>query len=269
MHMIESGMLDNINSLNAGTVLVDKPNADKIYIADAADIHGGSLHCNKEALEYFVSSVFHTKDFYVIIGGDSMEHATKSSPGSAAEEETHGMDQILMVSRMLRPIRDRILFVRSGNHGRTRALRNNTPDPEHMLAEIMGVPYKTGFAAVTAVVGPHTYVLGTSHTSKKPTALSYIPVDVMFHEHTHEKGTSTTKNLEFSAVMRSWTVQERVEVHAGSYLQWDGYAQENMYKPHFTGTPVVELHGDTSSKYIRRFETTYDFNRVVHPETLN
>ncbi|MBQ5637355.1 MAG: hypothetical protein IIV08_07340, partial [Selenomonadales bacterium] len=60
---------------------------------------------------------------FVIIGGDVTEHATTTGASSVFEESCHGIEQVYKVRDLLLPIKDKILYIRRGNHGQGRALR--------------------------------------------------------------------------------------------------------------------------------------------------
>ena len=108
--------------------------ADYIYLADVSDIHIGNIYHNKEAFDKFIKGVMDIPNMYVIIGGDSTDGSSTTTASSLFEESIHGSEQVLTAVQLLKPIQDRILFVRSGNNGYERALKHGKMIPEQMLA---------------------------------------------------------------------------------------------------------------------------------------
>lgn len=251
-------------SLNVNKIDV-RVESERAYIADISDIHVGNIYHNREAFEKFISQVKTIDNLYLIIGGDSTDNATTSSASSVFEQAEHGGDQVLTVYRLLEPIKDRILFCRSGNHGYERALKHNRLIPEQMLAELLGVPFYHGMASVFFNVNKNLYVIGTWHNSKKPDKMEWLHTDITFYEHLHKTTYERTMVAEPNRIAKAWSLIEHLDVQTGSFLGWGGYSADKGYRPNDCGTSIVELSGERNKKQMRVHD---HIDRVLELEHL-
>lgn len=251
-------------SLNVNKIDV-RVESEQAYIADISDIHVGNIYHNREAFEKFISQVKTIDNLYLIIGGDSTDNATTSSASSVFEQLEHGGDQVLTAYRLLEPIKDRILFCRSGNHGYERALKHNRLIPEQMLAELLGVPFYHGMASVFFNVNKNLYVIGTWHNSKKPDKMEWLHTDITFYEHLHKTTYERTMVAEPNRIAKAWSLIEHLDVQTGSFLGWGGYSADKGYRPNDCGTSIVELSGERNKKQMRVHD---HIDRVLELEHL-
>lgn len=251
-------------SLNVNKIDV-RVESERAYIADISDIHVGNIYHNREAFEKFISQVKTIDNLYLIIGGDSTDNATTSSASSVFEQLEHGGDQVLTAYRLLEPIKDRILFCRSGNHGYERALKHNRLIPEQMLAELLGVPFYHGMASVFFNVNKNLYVIGTWHNSKKPDKMEWLHTDITFYEHLHKTTYERTMVAEPNRIAKAWSLIEHLDVQTGSFLGWGGYSADKGYRPNDCGTSIVELSGERNKKQMRVHD---HIDRVLELEHL-
>lgn len=251
-------------SLNVNKIDV-RVESERAYIADISDIHVGNIYHNRETFEKFISQVKTIDNLYLIIGGDSTDNATTSSASSVFEQAEHGGDQVLTAYRLLEPIKDRILFCRSGNHGYERALKHNRLIPEQMLAELLGVPFFHGMASVFFNVNKNLYVIGTWHNSKKPDKMEWLHTDITFYEHLHKTTYERTMVAEPNRIAKAWSLIEHLDVQTGSFLGWGGYSADKGYRPNDCGTSIVELSGERNKKQMRVHD---HIDRVLELEHL-
>lgn len=239
--------------------------ADRAYIADISDIHVGNIYHNKQAFVDFLNKVKAIDNLYLIIGGDSTDNATTVSASSVFEQAEHGGDQVLTAYKLLQPIKDRILFCRSGNHGYERALKHNKLIPEQMLAELLGVPFYHGMASVFFNVNKNLYVIGTWHNAKKPSSMEWLHTDITFYEHLHKTTYERSLVATPNRIAKAWSMVEHYDVQSGSFLGWGGYSADKGYRPNDCGTSVVELSGEKNKKSIRVHD---NIDRLVELEEL-
>ena len=251
------------NVLNNCTTSI-RVDADYAYIADLADVHMGAKSHHARKFNETVSLIQRVPNLYVIIGGDCTESSGVYTKSSVFEENSHGYEQVKEIRNKLRPIQDRILFVRSGNHGHERAARNNAMPPEAILADLLDVPYFEGFGSAIVNVRKNTYVTAAWHNNKKPDKFGWMQgVDVMFYEHKHLQGFEREPIATVNRFTKKWLVREMLHVQAGSFLSWSGYAVDKGYKPQFTGSPVVELCGIKERWGTACYENIEQFKRAV------
>jgi hypothetical protein len=239
--------------------------ADYAYVADLSDVHVGADGHHKKEFDAVVNLIAEIPNFYVIIGGDSTESSGLATKSSVFDENKHGIDQIIDLRKRLRPIKDRILFIRSGNHGFERSMKANKIPPEHVLAELLEVPFFRGFGAAIINARKNAYVLATNHTNQNAHKLEWLNTDVLFMEHKHIKGFQRETVAMANKFTKKWMVRDRLVVQTGSFLSWAGYAKDRLYRPQYVGTPIVELSGIRDKWDMRVYERTEDFLRTVFP----
>ena len=89
-----------------------------ITIVPISDVHLGAEECMDEAFRRFVRSVQETPNVYVTLGGDLIDNGLKSSVTNVYRASMRPFEQKREMSRLLEPIRDRIICAVSGNHER-------------------------------------------------------------------------------------------------------------------------------------------------------
>ncbi len=237
--------------------------ADYVYLANLADVHVGAAHHHTKKFVDTVNTILKVPNFFVIIGGDSTESSGMHTKSSVFEENKHGYDQVKEIRDKLRPIKDRILFVRSGNHGHERAMRNNKMAPEEVLADLLDVPYFKGFGAAIVNARKNSYVVTTQHNSKKPDKFQHFHSDINFFEHKHLQGFEREMTATVNRFAKKWTIRDVLNVQSGSFLSWGGYAMDKGYKPLATGCPVVEMSGVANKWGTLCYENIDQFKRAV------
>lgn len=237
--------------------------ADYAYVTDLADVHVGALTHHDKLFKKTIELIARVPNFYAIIGGDGTESCGMHTKGSVFDERSHGYDQVKELRNKLRPIRDKILFVRSGNHGADRAMKNNKMAPEEILADLLDVPYFRGFGAAIVNARKNTYVIGTQHNAKKPQHFGWLHCDAIFYEHLHKQGFERVPVATVNRFTKKWMVRDTLQIQAGSFLSWGGYAKDKGYAPQYTGAPVLELCGIKEQWDMRVYERFEDFTRLV------
>ena len=236
-----------LDSLNTNSVTY-KTDEDFLYLVDLSDIHVGNMYHNEKVFKKWIKTVQGIPNMRVIIGGDSTDNASTHSASSPYEELLHGGDQVLKIRDLLLPIKDKILFCRSGNHGYERALKHNKLIPEHMLAELLGVPFLHGLCSAFITVGENSYLVSTWHNAKSPKSMGWLDADVIFYEHKHlhhwERELITKPNKS----SKTFTLQYKYHVQTGSFQGWGGYAADKGYPISECGTNIVRLNGGTYKK---------------------
>ena len=81
----------------------------------------------------FCRQIASDQNAYIILGGDLMNNATRSSVSNVFEERIRPRDQKKQLVTLLEPVRDRILCMVSGNHER-RSGKDADDDPTYDIA---------------------------------------------------------------------------------------------------------------------------------------
>jgi len=89
---------------------------DTVEIIPIGDVHLGSGHFNKKAFESMLDYVKSSPNRFVVLNGDLLNNAIKTSVSDIYSEKMTPDECIDMLFEYLKPIKERILGVISGNH---------------------------------------------------------------------------------------------------------------------------------------------------------
>ena len=92
------------------------PKREDITIIPVSDVHIGAQECNMAAWQSFCKSLVDVPNTYIVIVGDIVNNATKTSVSNVYEETIRPRDQKKLAVEMLTPVRDKILAMVGGNH---------------------------------------------------------------------------------------------------------------------------------------------------------
>lgn len=219
---------------------------------------------NEKLLDEFIETVLSVENFFVIIGGDSFENAVIGSKSSVFDEKLHGIDAITYLAEKLKPIKDRILYVGSGNHDFSRSMNTNKISPSAVLAFHLGVPFFRSFGCVFLNCRKNQYTIFTQHSGKKVENIEWVHANVFFHEHKHENYYKRNITAEPNKYTKGWIVRPVYHLQGGSYLSWgNNYASDKMYRPSVNGSLIAELSGIKNKWQVNVFDNIDLFKRVV------
>ena len=152
---------------------------------------------------------------------------------------------------MIRPIIDKCLFVRGGNHDYLRSLSLLDYDVSRMIGKDMGVPYykMPGYAVLT--VKGQDWILASGHGKSgakngdlelDKMAAVYSEADVFFLGHNHQLYAKPLDSMRIDgdeeALHRRWYIR------GGSFLRYAEYARYSIYPIVRTGWVTMEFDKD-------------------------
>lgn len=106
-----------------------------------SDVHIGDPHCDFETLEKIIEHIKNTPSMYVILLGDILNTALKTSKSDIYTETMNVAEAQKKAVELLYPIRDKILAMTPGNH-ENRVWREAGVDISLWLADKLGVTDK-------------------------------------------------------------------------------------------------------------------------------
>ena len=247
------------------TVKVELPKAlTSIEVHPFADLHIGDKHCDVESVKKRIEEVKGKENAYIILNGDIINNATKTSVSDCYAEELTPMEQISRFVELFEPVKDKILCLTSGNH-ENRTYNKEGIDITRLCARELGVEKrysKTGallflkFGCKT--IGNHgdslKYTIYCNHGSgggRKEGAKAIrladmaciVDADIYIHSHTHlpmimKQGFCRT-NMTHSTV----TNVTKLFVNTASSLKYGGYGEAFEFKPNSIDTPTIYING--------------------------
>ena len=109
------------------------PDRPDIKIYPIADVHLGAIECMEDRWKKFCEMVANEPDTYLILAGDLIQNATKTSIGNPFEQMYRPREQKRLMIEYLKPLRDKILCMVGGNHER-RTDKDTDSSPAYDIA---------------------------------------------------------------------------------------------------------------------------------------
>ena len=235
-----------------------------IEVHPFADLHIGDKHCDLENIKSRIEEVKQKENAYIILNGDIINNATKTSVSDCYAEELSPMEQISRFVELFEPVKDRLLCITSGNH-ENRTYNKEGIDITRLCARELGVEnrysktsaivfIKFGCKAVMNHGRPLTYSMYCNHGSgggRKEGAKAIrladmacvVDADIYLHSHTHlpmvmKQGFYRTDYQHCLACNVT-----KLFVNTSSALKYGGYGEAFEFKPNSTDTPTISING--------------------------
>lgn len=243
-----------------------------VKIITVADYHTGSPQSDENLIKKELEYVQNNKDVYAIINGDLIDNATKTSVGDVYTQNLSPMQQLEKIVSMLRPIKDKILCITSGNH-EDRSYKNEGIDMMKIVASELGLQdrYSNASCVLFLRFGEMSEGRKETNGSGMPRQVCYtiyvthgsggggsigsksnrvsslqgiIDTDIYIISHMH------TPNVFKEAYHRVDTrnsfvsLVDKLFVITGGKVKWnDSYAEKKSLKPTSLVNPIIHLNG--------------------------
>ena len=242
------------------------PDFESIDILALADPHIGDIYSDFKKLQEQIAWVLEKENRYVILNGDLVDMAVRSSIGDIYSQNLTPMQALEQCVKIFGPIAPRILSIQPGNH-ELRIWKTDGIDFTKLLCHQLGLAdiYSNASTLIFLRFGkrprsenshsrPQMYSIYCVHGSgagrtegakvNRLTQLaSIIDADIYIHSHTHSPVVTRGAFYRVSAANSSVTKVERLFVNTGSVRDWGGYAELQSFKPSSLETPIIHLSG--------------------------
>ena len=229
--------------------------ANEIQLVPFGDLHYGDKSCNINRAKETIDWVRTHENARVILMGDMLNSATKTSVGAAVfDEDSHGQEQLEFMTELLRPIKNKIYASVTGNH-EFRIYKDSGYDVTKIMAKDLGHKYLGYGGFLKVKVGKNNYTFYVTHGSSGATLpytkikklldiSSFIDADVycMGHVHSLQSHTQEVQRVDLRA--RTVVKDKKYYVLTGHYLNYaDSYAEMKNMRPEKQGSPTIVLGG--------------------------
>lgn len=240
------------------------PDREDITIIPVSDVHLGAKECMEEEFRSFISKVREQPNVYLILGGDLINNATRSSVSNIFEETMRPKEQKRAMAEILEPVADRIICAVSGNHER-RSGKDADDDPTYdIMAKIdCEDVYRENIAFVKIQMGKvesggttnPTYVLAVTHGNGggmltsgavlrgERFAYAISGIDALIFGHTHKTFTTISGKLCVDSHNNKVSVKPFRVINMTSWLEWSGYPVQKMLLPSVHALHTITLCG--------------------------
>ena len=241
------------------------PSREDITIIPVADVHLGAKECREQEFMSFLDTVAKTPNLYLVLAGDLINNATRSSVSNVFEDRYRPSDQKKMMAKLLEPVKDRILCACPGNHeARSGKDADDCPlydilcklDIEHLYRENLaivkirmgdnirgkGTQNPSYILAVTHGSGGGIYT-GAAVNKNERFAYTFDGIDAMITGHTHKPVVSAPGKIKVDTLHNRVTVEQFKVITATSWLDYGGYAARKMLIPASHALQTMTLRG--------------------------
>lgn len=236
-----------------------------------ADLHIGDPHCDMAEVTKRVKQIEEDPYGLVVLNGDLMNTALKTSVSDVYSEVLSPMQQITYLVNLLRPIAGKVIGATAGNH-ENRVFQNDGLDTMRLVCRELGVEDKYAPEGVLiflrfgkrnghahhadrhprqwySIYAMHGSGGGGRKEGGKATRLadmnSIVDADIFIHSHVH---LGMIMKERYYRIDNSNCVAKPVDklfVCTGASLKYGGYGQAKGFKPASQATPVIHLEAKT------------------------
>jgi predicted phosphodiesterase len=241
------------------------PEREDITIIPIADVHLGARECMEQEFISFIDSIKDKPNVYLVLGGDLINNATRSSVSNIFEEVMRPADQKKEMAKILAPVADKILAAVSGNHER-RSGKDADDDPaydimckidrEDIYRENMAfVKMQFGNTKADGEYNP-TYTVVVTHGAGGGMLTSGAVLrgerfgyavdgmDALIMGHTHKPFTTVPGKIVIDKQNNKVSVKPFKVVNMTSWLDYSGYAMQKMLLPNTHCLHTLTLRGN-------------------------
>lgn len=240
------------------------PKKEDITIIPVSDVHLGAKECDEQKFFTFLKKVAETPNTFLILAGDLINNATKSSVSNVFEDIYRPSDQKKMMAKLLEPVKDRILAAIPGNH-EARSGKEADDDPLYDILCKLDIEhlYRENIAFVRICMGDNktdgrrnpTYIFAVVHGSgggiytgagvNKNERFGYTidGIDALITGHTHKPVITAPGKLKVDPQRGRVTIAPFKCITATSWLEYGGYAARKMLMPASHNLQTITLCG--------------------------
>ena len=227
---------------------LEEDNNIQIYVL--SDMHIGDANADLPTLKKIIEHIKNTPNMYVILLGDILNTALKTSKSDIYSETLNVMDAQKLALQLLLPIKDKILAMTPGNH-ENRVWKEVGIDLSLWLAEKLEVQdrYRNNNIALTIqfgsdvngnpfrlnIFGQHGAYGGGRRLGAAMNALEDLDgivgnADIYIRAHTHQP-IQGSRNIFLFDDKGNMHRRTKYYFNSPSVLNYGGYAAEKGYKP--------------------------------------
>lgn len=219
-----------------------------VRIHGLTDIHVGANEFDEKKFEEAINVIKEDKNARWFGNGDLLElippHYKISQRGQSIPPD----EQYLVFLELVKPIKDKCLFIRGGNHDFLRSFNILDLDICKIIASELDVPYfrMPGYSRI--IVKNHEWIMVSGHGKSgakngdlelDKMAAVYSEGDVFFLGHNHQLYAKPIDSLRISG--EEETLHRRWYIRGGSFLRYAEYARYSMFPIIRTGWVTMEF----------------------------
>ena len=233
-----------------------------IKVLALSDFHIGDELCNLKLIRSVLEEVKNSPNTFIILNGDLINNATKTSVSNIYNEKLSPMEQITMLCDLLENVKDRILCICNGNHELRSMAKGDGIDIIRIVARQLGIEdrYAEGWwylyltfgmsskqrPMMYTITGTHGYGGGRKNGGKINNLVEMsdkVIADIYVMGHTHTP--IVTRNTIFVPDYQHRTLVQKDKYYlmTNSFLEYGGYGEQYGFTPSTTQHQEMILSG--------------------------
>lgn len=238
------------------------PENEDCLIIPVSDVHLGAAEHLAQEWETFCQKVIAHPKAKIILCGDLINNATRTSVSNIFDETMRPREQKKRMVEMLTPIRDKILCAVSGNHERRSGKDVDDDATYDILCKLdLEDKYRENVAFLRIQMGDvykaglknPTYFLAVAHgagggmlpgaTINRNERFGYAidGLDCLIVGHSHKPMVSQPAKIKIDPFNNRVSIKPFKVVTATSWLGWGGYAAQKMLLPASLAPQTITL----------------------------
>lgn len=238
---------------------------EDLHIRFISDVHlGAREHMEREWTD-FCDHVLDDPNCYLILGGDMINNATRSSVSNIFDETMRPREQKIVMTEMLKPLSKRILCGVPGNHeGRSGKDADDDPMYDILCKLNLEDLYRENMAFMKIHLGGKkgtshanpTYILTVLHGAgggiwtgaavnrNERFAYTIDGTDALLVGHTHKPYVAQPGKIYIDPQNNKVSIKPLKIIVATSWMNYGGYAARKQMLPASHAPQTITLHGD-------------------------
>jgi|TARA_R110000765_G_scaffold309488_1_gene403011 predicted phosphodiesterase len=247
---IDTELKDGLKMVKPGEVFEYKSD-EVVRVHGLTDVHVGANEFDLRKFNKAIKAIYEDDNAVWFGNGDLLELIPPNYKISQRGQEIPPDEQYLTFLDLIRPIKDKCLFIRGGNHDYLRSFNILDLDICKLMANEMNVPYfiMPGYAKITVKGQQWNLVSGHGRGGGKNGDLEldkmsevYSQGDVFFLGHNHQLYAKPMDSLRIDG--NKERLYRRWYVRGGSFLRYAEYARYSFYPIVRTGWTTMEFTKD-------------------------
>lgn len=249
-------------------LIIHKFTNEDIVIYPISDVHLGAAEHLKDEWGSFCSTIVEQPNSYVILGGDLINNATRSSVSNIFEETMRPREQKKRMVEMLSPLREKILCAVQGNHEK-RSGKDADDDPIYDIMCKLDLEdlYREHTAFVKLQFGSSrdggqrnpTYTLAVTHGAgggmltggvvNRAERFGYAidGIDCLVLGHSHKPFTTNPAKIVVDPRHNKVSIKPFKVISMTAWMTYGGYASAKLYNPSSFNPQTLHLCGTRKS----------------------
>ena len=230
---------------------------EEILLFPLGDLHGGAATADYDEFKKHLELAGRLDNAFIILMGDLVEYAGRSSPGNSLWEQTIAPDgQFEWMMDTFEPYKDKIIATTNGNH-EDRIKKATGIDTMRIFARALKIPYVPRSAVARINLMNRAFSVFFTHgngSGKTPTLklrrlrdiVTFVHgCDIYLSGHHHSTLGEIMLLKEPDVHMKKIITSEVLLQLTGAFLGYDdSYAEYAMMQPTAIGAPIIKLNTD-------------------------